>query len=278
MKQGKWILCFRLQTTQNCLGSSQVPSFSKQRFVSQKNLKLSWMISIIWGFQIVGFWGFPQPLFEVFQNLKLNFPKIVVFPKSSILIGFSIIFTIHFGGTPIFANTQFKNLLSLSRGVGCNLYNIGYSQLQWISLPNIIIIIMTLSSPAKNSLIPWCWPPSLVTATTRIIPFLVGVSEKPSTVSGRDATPSWYPHLPIYLQLRRQEFVGQPQEFGRHGESEKSQGWITSDYHHLAIDTPHVEVPLKFTFEDLSLYKTRKKSSPFIDTHVKEPLLVNRKA
>ena len=34
------------------------------------------------------------------------FPKIVGFPpKSSILIGFSIIFTIHFGGnTPIFGN------------------------------------------------------------------------------------------------------------------------------------------------------------------------------
>jgi len=34
------------------------------------------------------------------------FPKMMGTPKSSILIGFSIIFTIHFGGvTPIFGNT-----------------------------------------------------------------------------------------------------------------------------------------------------------------------------
>ena len=39
------------------------------------------------------------------------FPKIVGFPpKSSILIGFSIIFTIHFGGPPIFGNTHFEPL------------------------------------------------------------------------------------------------------------------------------------------------------------------------
>ena len=199
MKQGKWLLCFRLQTTQNYLGSSDSSSFST------------------------------------------------------------------------------KTCCPFSVGVGCNLYMGSVANSSGF-LCQISHYYHDISSPAKNSLIPWCWPPSLVTATTRIIPFLVGVSQKPSTVSGRDATPSWYPHLPIYLQLRRQEFVGQPQEFGRHGESEKSQGWITSDDHHLAIDTPHVEVPLKFTFEDLSLHKTRKKSSPFIDTHVKEPLLVNRKA
>ena len=37
------------------------------------------------------------------------FPKIVGFPpKSSILIGFSIIFAIHFGGSPLFfGNTHF---------------------------------------------------------------------------------------------------------------------------------------------------------------------------
>ena len=42
------------------------------------------------------------------------FPKIVGFPpKSSILIGFSIIFTIHFGGnTPIFGNSHFQPLHS----------------------------------------------------------------------------------------------------------------------------------------------------------------------
>ena len=34
------------------------------------------------------------------------FPKIGGTPKSSILIGFSIIFTIHFGGTIIFGNTH----------------------------------------------------------------------------------------------------------------------------------------------------------------------------
>lgn len=97
------------------------------------------------------------------------------------------------------------------------------------------------------------------------------------TVTGGYPRPLHTPHLPIYLQLGRQEFVGQPQEFGMENlRSHKL--WITSDYQHLAIGTPHVEVPFNFTFKDLSLHKTLKKSSPFINTHVKEPLLVNRKA
>ena len=37
------------------------------------------------------------------------FPKIMGTPKSSILIGFSIIFTVHFGGnTPIFGSTHMR--------------------------------------------------------------------------------------------------------------------------------------------------------------------------
>ena len=41
------------------------------------------------------------------------FPKIVGFPpKSSILTRFSIVLTIHFGGTPIFGNTHIPHLLS----------------------------------------------------------------------------------------------------------------------------------------------------------------------
>ena len=40
-------------------------------------------------------------------------PKIVEFPpKSSILIGFSLIFTIHFGGKPpIFGNTHIQKIM-----------------------------------------------------------------------------------------------------------------------------------------------------------------------
>ena len=47
----------------------------------------------------------------LFQTVFWMFPKIVGFPpKSSILIGFSIIFTIHFGvPTPIFGNTHFDS-------------------------------------------------------------------------------------------------------------------------------------------------------------------------
>ena len=37
------------------------------------------------------------------------FPKIVVPPNHPILIGVSIIFTIHFGGTTIFGNTQMNS-------------------------------------------------------------------------------------------------------------------------------------------------------------------------
>ena len=41
------------------------------------------------------------------NNLIWVFPKIGVFPpKSSILIGFSTIFTIHFGGPPLFLETS----------------------------------------------------------------------------------------------------------------------------------------------------------------------------
>ena len=49
---------------------------------------------------------------------KWMFPKIVVPPKSSILIGFSIININHpFWGTPIFGNTQIKTFLKGSKEV-----------------------------------------------------------------------------------------------------------------------------------------------------------------
>ena len=55
---------------------------------------------------------FPSPSTNL-QDITGGFPKIVGFPpKSSILIGFSIIFTIHFGVAPIFGNTH------LAPGVG----------------------------------------------------------------------------------------------------------------------------------------------------------------
>ena len=46
------------------------------------------------------------------------FPKIVVPPKSSILIGFSIIFTIHFAGTLIFGNTHHQK--NVYKNSGCS--------------------------------------------------------------------------------------------------------------------------------------------------------------
>ena len=59
------------------------------------------------------------------------FPKIMGTPKSSILIGFSIIFTIHFGGKPtIFGNTHM---------LGVGILEPNFAKLQVVSLLPIIV-------------------------------------------------------------------------------------------------------------------------------------------
>ena len=55
-------------------------------------------------------WRFLGTKGPFFRTLKRVFPKIVGFaPKSSILIGFSIVFTIHCGGTPFFWKPRYRS-------------------------------------------------------------------------------------------------------------------------------------------------------------------------
>ena len=67
--------------------------------------------------QVCNVWGHPDLELGVFlekPNLTWMFPKIGGFPpKSSILIGFSIIFTIHFG-VPLFLETSTWPMAKLS--------------------------------------------------------------------------------------------------------------------------------------------------------------------
>ena len=51
--------------------------------------------------------SFPKRRSTIFFNVDVSENSVFFPPKSSILIGFSIIFTIHFGGnSPIFGNTH----------------------------------------------------------------------------------------------------------------------------------------------------------------------------